>query len=810
MHTIVWRNKPETETLSLDDLFNNLKGYESEVKGTSISTTNSHNVAFLSSSNTNRAVNTTQGVNTASTQGATDSSTTVENLSDAVIYSFFASQPSIPQLDNKDLQQIHPHDLEEMDLRWNIAMLTMRARRFLKNSGRKLDMANKERIGFDMSKVECLNCHKRGHFARECRAPRNQDSRNKEPTKRTVPEKKVQPILLLWLILQQVQPLLQTLRYLIVVHIVYVKDLKEQNEQLVKDLRTARISVVSYKTSLESVEARLLVFKKNESVYEKDIKLLKCEIYLRDLDLAELKRKLELATKEKYEVQLKVQKLKNSSKSLSELLDRQIMDKCKKGLGYNAVSPPYTRNFMPPKSDLVYPSLDDFVDVNETVSESAVEKPTVETIEPKTARNENKAPIIKDWMSESEEEDVPKIKIVKMHNKPSFARINFVKYSKQVKSHRNTSVDKNSNFSKKVNTVKGTRVNTARPKVVLSAIKGNKGNVVKASACWVWRPKHKVLDHVSRNNGPIHSKILKDKGVIEQWLLRHMTGKTLTDESHILLKIPRKDHMYSVDLKNVIPQGGLTCLFTKVTPDESNLWHRRLGHVNFKTMNKLVRGSLVLVGCLVLLTHNVTPSDIQHSAAYSDLRVLQRKPALSFMRPFGCPVTILNTIDYLGKFNGKDDKGLFVGYSTNSKAFRVFNNRTRIVEENLHVQFSENTPNIAGSGPNWLFDIDALTKSVNYKTVVSGNQFNGNACIKACNDADSKSSSDAGFKPSGEEEKKDVEDPKNEDSEVPSTKELRINQEKDDNINSTNNINTASDGNSTNNVNAVSSTVNAA
>nr|GEX97049.1 hypothetical protein [Tanacetum cinerariifolium] len=141
----------EIKTLSLDDLFNNLKAYESEVMGTS----NSHNVAFLSSSSTNsttRAVNTTLGVNTASTQGAADSLTTVENLSDA-----------------------------------NIAMLTMRARRFLKNTGKKLDMANKERIGFEKSKVECFNCHKRGNFARECKAPRNQDSRNKEPIRRTVP-----------------------------------------------------------------------------------------------------------------------------------------------------------------------------------------------------------------------------------------------------------------------------------------------------------------------------------------------------------------------------------------------------------------------------------------------------------------------------------------------------------------------------------------------------------------------------------------------------------------------------------------------
>ncbi|GKC92619.1 hypothetical protein Tco_1158061 [Tanacetum coccineum] len=113
---------------------------------------NSHNVAFLSSGSTNNAsgaVNTAQGDNTASTQGVANSLESAENLSKAMIYSFFASQPSIPQLDNEDLQQIDPDDLEEMDLRWNIAMITMRAKRFLKNTGRKLDMANKERIRFD-------------------------------------------------------------------------------------------------------------------------------------------------------------------------------------------------------------------------------------------------------------------------------------------------------------------------------------------------------------------------------------------------------------------------------------------------------------------------------------------------------------------------------------------------------------------------------------------------------------------------------------------------------------------------------------
>ncbi|GKD30509.1 ribonuclease H-like domain-containing protein [Tanacetum coccineum] len=191
----------------------------------------------------------------------------------------------------------------------------------------------------------------------------------------------------------------------------------------------------------------------------------------------------------------------------------------------------------------------------------------------------------------------------------------------------------NSNFAKKVNIVKGTRVNTARPKAVLSVVKGNKGNAVKASACWVWRPKHKILDHVSRNNGASmsfkrfdyidaqgRSKHMKrnisyltdykeiDGGFVAFEVIlkeRKLLGKKnsvlftdtecvvlspdfkLTDESHVLLQVPRKDNMYNVDLKNVVPQRGLTCLFEKSTPDESNLWHKRLGRVNFKTMNKL-------------------------------------------------------------------------------------------------------------------------------------------------------------------------------------------------------------------------------
>ncbi|GJV69623.1 hypothetical protein Tco_1485132 [Tanacetum coccineum] len=163
-----------------------------KVKGMSSSSSSTQNMAFVSSSNnntssTNEAVNTAHEVSTASTQVNAANFTNIDNLSDAVICAFFASQPNSPQLVHEDLQQIHPDDIKEMDLRWQMAMLTMRARRFLKNTGRKLTVNGNETISFDKSKVECYNCHKRGHFARECRAPRNQDNKNKESSRRSVP-----------------------------------------------------------------------------------------------------------------------------------------------------------------------------------------------------------------------------------------------------------------------------------------------------------------------------------------------------------------------------------------------------------------------------------------------------------------------------------------------------------------------------------------------------------------------------------------------------------------------------------------------
>nr|GFB52389.1 hypothetical protein [Tanacetum cinerariifolium] len=162
------RNKTDLEEQSLDDLFNSLKIYEAEVKSSSSTGTTIQNIAFVSSSNTDSThepVSAVVSVSTVSAKMPVSYLLNVDSLSNAVIYSFFASQSSCPQLDNDDLKQINADDLKEMDLKKKMAMLTARARRFLQRTGRNLEANGPTSMGFDMSKVECYNCHRKGHFA---------------------------------------------------------------------------------------------------------------------------------------------------------------------------------------------------------------------------------------------------------------------------------------------------------------------------------------------------------------------------------------------------------------------------------------------------------------------------------------------------------------------------------------------------------------------------------------------------------------------------------------------------------------------
>ncbi|GJW53924.1 putative reverse transcriptase domain-containing protein [Tanacetum coccineum] len=289
-------------------------------------------------------------------------------------------------------------------------------------------------------------------------------------------------------------------------------------------------------------------------------------------------------------------------------------------------------------------------------------------------------------------------------------------------------------------------------------------------------------EEVSKGNPQMD---LQDHVVIVSGCSRHMTGNMsyLTDYEEI-------DGGYVAFGGN--PKGGKITgkctIKTARTPQQNRVAERRNRTLIEAARTMLTDSKLpttfwaeaVNTACyvqnrvLVVKPHNKTPYELFYG----------RTPTLSFMRPFGCPVTILNTIDHLGKFDGKADKGFFVGYFLNSKAFRVFNSRTRIVKENLHIRFSESTPNVIGSGPYWLFDIDALTRIMNYEPIVAGTQSNDFAGTKASDNADPKSSQEDESKPLSGDGKKVDEDPR---------KDNECNdQDKEDNVNSTNYVNATS------------------
>ncbi|GJX01760.1 putative ribonuclease H-like domain-containing protein [Tanacetum coccineum] len=719
-HTIVWRNKPGIDTLRLDDLYNNLKIYEPEVKGTSSLSTNTQNVAFMSSNSTNStngAVNIAHGATTASTQATTVNSTTIDNLSDAVAD----------------------------------AMLTMRARRFLKNTGRKLTVNGNETIGFDKSKVECYNCHKRGHFARECRAPRNQENRNRENTRRVVPVETTTSNALVscdgsgydWSDQAEEGPT----NFALMAYsstssnsevstdsncssscLENVKILKEQNEQLLKDLRTSKLNAIAYKTGLEYVEARLLVYKKNESVYEEDIKVLKREIHLREVAITELRRKLELAQKQKDEIQLTVENFENSSKNLSKLIDCQIVDKCKTGLGYNVVPPPYTGNFMPPKPNLSFSGLEEFT------SEPIVIKHVVENSEakaseakPKAVRKNNGAPIIEDWVSDNKEDDVPQAKIEKKTFKPSFAKIEFVKPKGKTARKTAKHVD-----CKKVNQK---QFQNTKP-IWNNAKRVNHQNFAK-----------KTHPFLKKNMVP------RATNVIYLYKTAHSTIKRPSDKNTTFKNSNFNQRVNTVKDKNV-NTARPKAVVNAVRP---------------KAVVNVVKGNNVNAvkasACWVWKPKN---KDLNHGSPQMDLQD-------QGMIDSGCSRHVTGNMSYLTDYEEID--GGYVSFRGDPKGGKI-----------------------TGSRPNWLFDIDALTKLMNYKPVVIGNQSNGNAGTKACDDEgkarmETVPGKDYILLPFDDEKKVD------EDSSTESESE-----EKEDTINSTNNINTVSLNmpNSTNNVNAAS------
>ncbi|GJR92194.1 putative ribonuclease H-like domain-containing protein [Tanacetum coccineum] len=1038
------RTKPGVDSLSFDDLYNNLRVFESDVKGSTASSSSSQNVAFVSENTSS-----TNDVRTAYSVSNSSSQNSQHEQSSS--YSFLANQSSCPQLDHEDLEQLDEFDLEEMDLKWQVAMISVRMKKFYKKTGRKLQFDAKEPVGFDKTKVECYNCHKTGHFARECRTKGNQDGRKRDAWNSGNKDKEY----------GRRYGKQEDSKALVTIDgegVDWTSHSEEKEDYVLMACNSSSSDtedrILSYTQALKKVEAQLVAHQQGQL----------CQMSANDkFGLGYGDHRYDGILSSENEVLQSVFMNKESDLANQPLYDRFVTAE-----GMHASQPS--------ESDIQTSDFDTYesnisVETPELVSEPVVNASNVEC-QPKVWTD---APIIEEY--ESVSDDYCVFIPTKEQEQPSFASTN-----KQVKTPRETvkkqfTHSKNPNVDKKglgygfatkacfvcgslshlirdcdfhekrmakqvelnnrkrkdstvltrtgkilVNTARytarvsgtnnvstarhnfnrqavpstGTRkVNTVKPmgstfrkplnrtKVVrtnfshykvntaevnaVSAVGGKRETVVKPSAGCNWRPK----EHYWHKDYP--HRALQNKGIVDSGCSRHMTGnkayltkyqdfngcpiafggskghitgkgkiKTgkldfedvcfvkdlqhfnlfsvsqmcdkknkvlftdteclvlspefkLPDENQVLLRIPRQNNMYSFNLENIVPSGGLACLIAKAIIDESNKWHRRLGHVNFKNLNKLVKGNLVrglpskifqndhtCVACQKGKQHKASckaksVSSISHSLQllhmdlfgptsvrslnhktyclvitddfsrfswvfflrtkdetsgilkdfirqienqlnqkvktircdngtefknrdfiefcgskgikreYSNARtpqqngVAERKnmtlieaartmladsflpntfwaeavstacyvlnrvlvtkphnktpyelitgkiPIISYIRPFGCHVTILNTIDHLGKFAGKSDEGFLVGYSLQSKAFRVYNLETKRVEENLHITFLENKPNVAGKGPTWLFDLDYLTNSMNYQPVRSENQANNHA-----------------------------------------------------------------------------------
>nr|GEV25762.1 copia protein [Tanacetum cinerariifolium] len=708
-HTLIWRNKADLKEQSLDDLFN---------------------------------ISAAASVSAVCAKMHVSSLPNVDSLSNAIIYSFFASQSSSPQLDNEDLKQIDVDDLEDIDLRWQMAMLTMRARRFLQKTCINLRVNGPTSMGFDMSKVECYNCHRKGHFARKYRSLK--DSRRTgaaEPQRRTVPVE------------------------------------TSTSNALVSQCDGVRSYDWSYQAEEEPANYALIDFSSSSSSSD-----------------------TEVFTRAMFDYDDYI-----SSKSDCESWPpSSLYDRFQPSGGYHAVPPPYTGTFMPPKPDLVFNTtpivvVTDHPAFNVQLSPTKPEQDLSYTTRPT-------APIIEDWPVETSisvatpKPASPKsassgkrrnrkacfvcksvdhlIKDCDYHAKkmaqPTPKNYAHKGNHKQYASLTHTNAQKHMVPAAVLTQSKPVSITAVRP--VSAVVPKIKVTRLRLAHLIVTKSKSPIKRHITHspspntNNSPSRVTTvqapmvsatqgmqgkwgnpqhdLKDKGVIDSGCSRHMTWNM-----SYISDFEELNGGYVAFGGN--PKGGKisgkgklrhnSVLFTDIEclvlspdfklPDESQVLLRVPKENNMtliKTARTMLANSLLPIpfwaeavntACyvqnrvLVTKPHNKTPYELLHG----------RTPSIGFMRPFGCPVTILNTLEPLGKFEGKVDERFLVGYFVSSKAFRVFNSRTRIVQETLYVNFLKNKPNVISSGPTWLFDIDSLTRTMNYQPVTVGNQHNPSA-----------------------------------------------------------------------------------
>nr|GEW43363.1 putative ribonuclease H-like domain-containing protein [Tanacetum cinerariifolium] len=679
----------------------------------------------------------------------------VDSLSNVVIYSFFASQSSSLELDNDDLKHIDTDDLKEIDLKWQMAMLTMRARRFLLRTGRNF----------------------------RANVPTSIDTRRNgvvEPQRRSVPVETTTSNALVsqcdgvgsydWIFQAEEKPTNYALMAFSssssssnneVVSCskacskAYAQ-LQSHYDKLTADFQKSQFDVISYQTDLESVEARLLVYQQNESIFEEDIKLLKLEVKLRDNALVNLRQNLKQAEQERDDLKLK---------SDESLPPSPIYDRYQSGNGYHVVPPPYTRTFMPPKPDLVFNNAPNDVETGHFAFNNCVLFTNTECLllSPEF-KLPNESQVLLRVPRENNMYNVNLKNIAPSRDLTCLFAIATIDESNLW--HRRLG---HINFKTMNKLVKGDFIRGLLTKVFENdntCVVCNKGKQHRASS--KTKPVSSVYQPLYRLHmdlfGPTFIKSLNKKSyclvVTDDYsrftwvfflatkdetspiLKTFITG--LENQLSLKVKVIRSDNgtkFKNNDLNQFCRMKGIKREFSVPRTPQQNGIAEKKNRTLIEAAKTMLADSLLPIpfwaeavntACyvqnrvLVTKPHNRTLYELLHS----------KTPSIGFMRPFSCPVTILNTLDSLGKFNGKVDEGFLVGYSVSSKAFRVFSSRTRIVQETLHVNFLKNKPNAVGSGPTWLFDIDTLTKTMNYQPVTAGNQSNPSAGVQENLDAE--------------------------------------------------------------------------
>nr|GEX81231.1 hypothetical protein [Tanacetum cinerariifolium] len=646
-HTLIWRNKTNLEEHSLDDLFN---------------------------------ISAATSVSAVCAQLPVSSHLNIDSLSNAFIFSFFASQSTSPQLDNEDLKQIDVDDLEEIDLRWQMAMLTMRARRFLQKTGRNLGDNRVITMGFDMSKVECYNCHRKGHFARECRSPK--DTRRPaaaEPQRRHVPVE------------------------------------TSTSNALVSQCDGIESYDWSYQAEEEPANfARMAISSSSSS---------NNEVAGRDHFISIVKPKLKDAETERDDLKLKLENFQSSSKNLAELIASQTNSKYGLGYlpskdvsanlsltcpsdrvqpsgGYNVVPLPITGNLMPSKPDLVFNTAPLVVESDHSAfnvqpseqvkpsrhSAQPVEAPILDhTPKPTTGsmKRKNKKTcfvsrgvdhLIKDCTFHVKPKTQPTPRPISATNPkimeamPRHAHSHHTKNNLIIRRHQTPSkFSKTSNsypkvivaHAKMVSTAKGKKGKWGNPQYALK----DKGVIDSGCSRHMTGNMSYLSDFQNLNGGyvafggnPKGGKIsgkgniktgkldFKDVYFVKElkfnlFSVLQMCDFKLPDESQVLLRVPRENNMYNVNLKDIVPSGDLTCVFAKATIDESNLWHRRLGHERKATQSHLTpqqngiaeRKNMTLIeAAKTMLADSLLPilfwAEAVNTACYVQNRVLVTKP----------------------------------------------------------------------------------------------------------------------------------------------------------------------------------------